>query len=508
MIFDKKPKKEPEVKKKNINRVNKTKIDSVVSNDEILKNSFSSFSQIYKNKQKLLENNQQIKNEIKKLSVNTKKSYQDEIDDDLTPTFKTRNIDIVKKLRSEKKSEDKTKQKNRIIQKNKKSLSMTFVFFFLFFVIIFFTIISLIQYSNKTNKNLFSNFSLENIFSFNKNKNQNSKKTKENSTLTSTSTSSSKNQKVVSEKKSVVKSTEDNRYILPISVRNILAKIIYQPVKKEAFTNLNLNQPTSAVILDVDSGKVLFSKNATENRAIASITKLVTAMVVIDKVKNLDEVVTISEDALKVDGARVGCSTSISCENERLYAGEKVTVRNLLSAMLIASANDAATALAIHVAGSEENFANLMNEKMHKLGIVDSHFCRPSGLEMDEKEKIKSCYSTAYDVSKIMATILTFKKYEVLLDITKTKEKNFYSVDKKTEHILQSTDEILEEMSNILAGKTGFTSRAGYSLAMAFETENKRHKIVCVVLDDDQRFVDIKKMAEWTFKNFEWKFSF
>lgn len=289
-----------------------------------------------------------------------------------------------------------------------------------------------------------------------------------------------------------------------INAEDVLARTIYQPVRKIDSVDLEVSA-TSAVILDVDSGGVLYSKNATEKRSIASLTKLVTAMIVIDRVQNLDEEVVIPESVMTIDGTKVGCLTSIICEHERLYVGEKVRVRDLLTAMLVASANDAATTLAIHISGSEEEFAELMNARMEELGASNSNFCRPSGLELDDEENEEDCYSTAYDISRVVSHLLRYEKYDVIWNILKVKESSFTDVDSTVEHTLESTNRILGEVSNILGGKTGFTPRAGYSLMMSMESSDKKHRIVSIVLDDYSRFDDVQEMAEWAFGSYEWK---
>lgn len=295
------------------------------------------------------------------------------------------------------------------------------------------------------------------------------------------------------EKKGIAKVTD---------VDEVLARTIYQPVRKIDSADLDVSA-TSAVILDVDSGGVLYSKNATEKRSIASLTKLLTAMIVIDRVQDLNEEVVIPESVMTIEGTKVGCLTSTICKYEKMYAGEKVRVKDLLSAMLILSANDAATTLAIHISGSEEEFAKLMNARMKEIGAKNSNFCRPSGLELDEDEE--SCYSTAYDISRVVSHLLRYEKYDVIWDTMKIKESSFTDVNSTVEHTLESTNRILGEVPNILGGKTGFTPRAGYSLMMATESSDRKHRIISVVLDDYSRFDDVQDMADWAFGSYEWK---
>ncbi len=308
--------------------------------------------------------------------------------------------------------------------------------------------------------------------------------------------------------KTDVEAKEDNgeskKVTKTIDSKEALVKTIYQPVRKMDSIDLEVSA-TSAVILDVDSGGVLYSKNATERRSIASLTKLVTAMIVIDRVQNLDEEVIIPESVMTIDGTKVGCLTSTTCEYERMYVGERVRVKDLLSAMLISSANDAATTLAIHISGSEEGFSKLMNARMKEIGAINSNFCRPSGLEIDDEENEDTCYSTAYDISRVVSHLLRYEKYDLLWDIMKTEESSFTDIDNTVEHTLKSTDRILGEVPNIVGGKTGFTPRAGYSLMMTMESSDKQHKIISIVLDDMNRFDDVQEMANWAFRSYEWK---
>ena len=283
---------------------------------------------------------------------------------------------------------------------------------------------------------------------------------------------------------------------------NPLQVATYQPVKKKNFSNLTIENAHAGIILDVDSGTILWEKNSTEKRAIASITKLVTAMVVIDRVRDLDEVVTIPESVLRIEGTKVGCPTSVICNSEPFHANEKVYLRDVLRSMLMFSANDAATVLAIHIAGSEEEFAKLMNARMKEIGAGNTHFCRPSGLELDED--VESCYSSAYDIARVMAHLRKYDKYDVLWDMMETKEATFKSVDGTIEHELKNTDRLIGKLPNLVGAKTGFTPRAGYCLALTTSDASGKHNIVSVVLDDYHRFDDVQKMSAWAFENYTW----
>ncbi len=256
----------------------------------------------------------------------------------------------------------------------------------------------------------------------------------------------------------------------------------------------------ASVVIDADSGTILHYEEGRKQTQIASLTKIMTAILVMENVKNLDETATITKTALNVDGTVVGCPTSIFCNANQMYVGEKITVKNLLKAMLLNSANDAATALAIHVAKTPEDFVKLMNVKTKELGLKDTNFCTPSGLEIDGKEM--DCYSSAYDIARIASHSL---QYAIIWDIMRVEEDQIYSIDGKYMHQLKNTDMLLREMPNCLGGKTGFTPLAGKSLLTVAADPTGKHKIISVILNDENRWEDMKKLVDWTFANYEWK---
>jgi len=278
-----------------------------------------------------------------------------------------------------------------------------------------------------------------------------------------------------------------------------------KPVRKDNFSELSLPNAHSAVIIDSESGSILYRKNSTEKRGIASTTKLLTAMIVIDRVKDLNEFVKIPKEVLTIEGTKVGCITSTICHHERMVEGEELRVRDLLYAMLMNSANDAATTLGLYVSGSERQFAELMNLRAKELNLGDSNFCRPSGLEVDPPRKEEECYSSAYDIGRVMVQILKEEKYSELLKIMKTKKLEITSKDGKITHELENTNRLLKNnVPHILGAKTGFTPRAGFSLVVAGENSDGTHKVVAVILDDKDRFEDGEKMIRWAFENYNW----
>jgi D-alanyl-D-alanine carboxypeptidase len=277
--------------------------------------------------------------------------------------------------------------------------------------------------------------------------------------------------------------------------------IVPQPIKKENAENLAIPNAHASLIIDVESKKVLYEESGNERRQIASLTKMMTAVLVMEKISNLDEIVTIDEDAVYTEGTRIGCPRSGYCVSQRLKVGEKITVMSLLKAMLMNSANDAALALAKHVSGSEEAFTDLMNKKARDLGLSDSNFCTASGLEPEGRES--ECYSSAHDIGYIAAYSM---KYDLIWDIMRLPTNTVVSsADGTCSHNIINTDIVLNEIKNCIGGKTGFTPLAGRSLLMAVSDPTEKHKIVAVLLDDPYRWQDIKVMIDWAFKSYEWR---
>lgn len=270
----------------------------------------------------------------------------------------------------------------------------------------------------------------------------------------------------------------------------------YIPQRKKSFYGTKVFS-SSSVVLDVDSGTILHYDEGRLQMPIASLTKMMTAIVVLEKVKNLDEEVLIDEEAVLAEGTKVGCPRSGYCVDERLRKGEKVTVKDLLMAMLLNSANDAAIALGKHVAGSQKEFAKIMNEKAKDLNLGDSKFCNPSGLDEDD------CYSSAYDLARITAYSM---KYDLIWKVMKLPEVEIGSCDGKYTHRLKNTDLLLGQIPNCLGGKTGFTYNAGKSLMMAAaDPQSGKHRVIAVILNDNNRWEDMTKLINWTFENYEWK---
>jgi len=255
------------------------------------------------------------------------------------------------------------------------------------------------------------------------------------------------------------------------------------PARDEKMLGVKLTAE-AAIVLDRESGKILFSKNIHKKLPEASLTKIMTAITVLDRDRNPDETVTITKTPLAVQalGAHM-----------RLAPGEKISVYNLLAGLLISSANDAAVALSEYIAGSEEKFVELMNQKAKDLGMNDSQFKNPHGLDNDGH------YSSAYDLARATAYALDQK---VFREIISTKNINFETNVRP--RFLKNSNKLLQSTYlNILGGKTGFTDNAGLCL-IEVASNDQGHEIISVILNSEDEWQESKGLIDWTFRAYTW----
>lgn len=246
-----------------------------------------------------------------------------------------------------------------------------------------------------------------------------------------------------------------------------------------------INEPQinarSAIIYDRSTKQIIWGKNEMEKRAMASTTKIMTAIVVLENA-NLDDVVAISKKAAGTGGSRLKIRTE-----------DKITVRDLLYGLMLRSGNDAAVALAEHVGESVEGFAGLMNKKAEQIGLKNTHFVTPHGLD-DENH-----YTTAYELAILTDYALensTFKK------IVNTKSTQI-RINENPMNIY-NTNELLGVLPGVDGIKTGFTNNAGRCLVTSCTRE--KNQIITVVLGCDtkkQRTSDSTKLIEYAYKNYK-----
>lgn len=245
--------------------------------------------------------------------------------------------------------------------------------------------------------------------------------------------------------------------------------------------NLNLNA-RSCVVLDRSSKNILFGKNEFNKVKMASTTKIMTATIIIENC-DLSQTVTISKKAAGTGGSRLGLKT-----------GDKITIRDLLYGLLLVSGNDAAVALAEACSGSVPDFANLMNEKAKELGLNNTHFETPHGLDSDNH------YTTAYELALLSDYALNNSTF---LNIVGTKH---YTITiNGNQKSLTNTNELLGNLNGVYGVKTGFTNGANRCLVTSCKRGDM--DIICVVLGCDTknfRSSDSTKLINYAFDNFQY----
>jgi len=187
-----------------------------------------------------------------------------------------------------------------------------------------------------------------------------------------------------------------------------------------------LKNGKSGLLMEIDSGKILFEKNKDEKMAVASMTKMMGLIIIMEKIESgeieLDDIVTASKNASGMGGSQIYLET-----------GEEMTVRDLIKGITMASANDATVAMAEKVAGSEEKFVEMMNSKAKELGLKNTHFVNSTGLDENNH------YSSSYDMAVIARELLT---HDMILDFTSVYE-DYLRVDSPNKFWLVNTNKIV-----------------------------------------------------------------
>ncbi|MGE3278840.1 MAG: D-alanyl-D-alanine carboxypeptidase family protein [Candidatus Altimarinota bacterium] len=240
----------------------------------------------------------------------------------------------------------------------------------------------------------------------------------------------------------------------------------------------------AVLVIETHSNEALYSQNVWETFPIASLTKLMTALIVKEKA-NLDQVVTVGPIIHKVAGSKMG-----------LKEGEQITIHNLLKGLLITSGNDAAMVLSEAVAGSSEAFVEMMNQRKHGLGLESTQFVDPAGIQNGN-------VSSAFEIAHLAKHVF---KDSLLQSIMREKEAIVTSADGKYTHVLSNTNRLLgtDIGERIIAGKTGTTPLAGQCLISFIGNEADRTTMT-VILGSNNRYEEMKKLIEWVDKTFIWQ---
>ena len=228
---------------------------------------------------------------------------------------------------------------------------------------------------------------------------------------------------------------------------------------------------SSAILVDVDSGRVLYQQNADAKMLIASTTKILTALVAIEE-GNMSDVVTVKRDAALTEGSSM-----------YLQEGEQLTLETLLYGLLLCSGNDAAVAIAEHVGGSQAGFVAMMNEKAQALGMENSSFANPNGLD-DEKH-----YSTARDMALLACAAV---ENETLVRIASTQT---VTIGGRT---MSNHNKLLQYQEGCIGLKTGYTRAAGRTLVSCAQRDGQR--LVAVTLQDGNDWADHQALYTYGFE--------
>lgn len=247
----------------------------------------------------------------------------------------------------------------------------------------------------------------------------------------------------------------------------------------------------SAVLIDGDSGRVLYSLNSTEIMPMASTTKIMTCIIALEYGNPADKV-TASSNAASQPEVRLG-----------MHTGDEFILKDLLYSLMLESHNDAAVAIAEHIGGSVEGFAALMNQKARDLGCFNTYFITPNGLDAEDEHGVHS--TTAEDLANILRYAI---KNEAFLEITRTPDYSFSTTDGKRSFSVSNKNALLSMMDSAVSGKTGFTGNAGYCYAGAINDNGRTY--IAVVLacgwppHKSYKWSDISQLFSFGTSNYEY----
>ncbi len=266
----------------------------------------------------------------------------------------------------------------------------------------------------------------------------------------------------------------------PIFDDKTLLSVSKIPMQNEEFVQPGNMSGDSILAIDLNSQSTLYEKNSQARVPIASLTKLMTAYLILEE-SDPNAVVLVSNNAANASGSRM-----------ELYSGEEILVKNLLYGLLIESGNDAALALAEFNAGSESAFIQKMNKAAEHLGMGNTHFANTTGLDAT------GAYSTAHDLAILSTHLL---QDESIREIVKN-SKTTVSSQNGTQHELLNTNILIGQLG-IKGLKTGKTPVAGECL-IALADGPEGHEVLSIVLGSENRFADTKVLLDWIYRAYIW----
>ena len=250
------------------------------------------------------------------------------------------------------------------------------------------------------------------------------------------------------------------------------------PTVTAAAANAPALDATAALLVSPESDMVLYEKNADEKRYPASTTKIMTALLTLENVSDLSAVVTAEASDFE--------NVTADSSNAGIKLGEQVTVKDLLYALMLPSANEAAYMLARHVSGSWEQFVDMMNERAAELGCTGTHFCNPCGLHEDDH------YTTAHDLYRIAKQAM---KDATFRDIVSTVQHRMAKTNLHEERIILTTNQT-SQAGNCFVGYAEYGDAKLFSVVLGCSSSSKEYPTIAA------SFTDTKSLCQWGFKNF------
>ena len=252
----------------------------------------------------------------------------------------------------------------------------------------------------------------------------------------------------------------------------------------------------SAVLMDADSGRVLYERNGYEQMAMASTTKIMTLIVTLENA-NLEDTVTVSAYAASMPDVQLN-----------IREGENYRLSDLVYSLMLESHNDSAVAIAEHVGGSVEGFAALMNEKADEIGCENTYYITPNGLDATNGDKFHS--TTARDLALVMSyCIKKSPQKETFLTITRTPSHSFSDLSGKRSFSCTNHNAFLGMMTGALSGKTGFTNKAGYCYVGALERDGKTFVVALLACGwpnhKTYKWSDTRTLMEFGITNYNYR---
>ena len=242
---------------------------------------------------------------------------------------------------------------------------------------------------------------------------------------------------------------------------------------------------------DTKAGKTLFEKNNNRVQPIASLTKILSALIILEE-NHINDIVTVPLEATKISGSKID-----------IYQYEKITVETLLKSVLIASANDSMVALAIHNAESEQKFVRKMNEKAKKMGLTSAKFYNSTGLDLYNPDT-DEMYGNTMSANDLLTLTRIALKNDFLRETVKKDTFWGTSVNEEFAHEKTSTNQLLGTFVNSKGVKTGYTKLAGECLINLIQSEDNK-EIITIILGSKDRFGETKNLVAWILDSFVWK---